>query len=584
MCVFTCRSGGRKANQPKPGDTLTLRSRQRGDETAHRRITGRHISRLASQWPKFITVSRNPSLRRPDYDRRVTWQSLRSRLLSPIVRPTARPLSWGVLVAAAFITAEALLVLMLKRLAPENAFGAIFLLGVLVISAGWGLGLAVSPSVASALVYIYFHLEGGDSLLPATAVFLVLALLANLLVGQARLRAAESSGSPRKSAGWPASRRRLRRVATRVARGAALTDVYHVAVQELAQSLHVDHVTVLRFDPDGHCVVVAAHDHRDGPGLSVGEGFHWTAKVSARRSGTPDNPPASKVTKRCPAPSPPGCAAWASVRVQARRSSSMAWYAAQSSPAARASSAIAFETQIADVADLIATAIANSETRAELTASRSRIVAAADGARRGFEQDLHDGAQQRIVSLSLELRAVEAAVPDTDTELRTQLSNVVTGLAGLYSDLQELSRGIHPAILSRGGLGPAIKTLARRSPVPVQLEVNVDRRLPESVEVAAYYVAAEAMTNSAKHANAAEITVRAVLDDARLQLSVIDDGIGGATPGGGSGLIGLKDRVEALSGQLSVTSPPGEGCKRDCDDPGTSPDVMRRAVGTRAES
>jgi signal transduction histidine kinase len=217
------------------------------------------------------------------------------------------------------------------------------------------------------------------------------------------------------------------------------------------------------------------------------------------------------------------------------------------------------ETRISDFADLVATAIANAETRAELKASRARIVAAADLARRGIERDLHDGAQQRIVSLGLGLRTLEASIPEEQQAVRQQVENLVNGMADLYTDLQELSRGIHPAILSKGGLGPAIKTLARRSMVPVQLELAVDRRLPEPTEVAAYYVVAEALTNVAKHAKASGVTVRAGFVGDDLCVEVIDDGVGGAVPGGGSGLIGLKDRVEVVSGRLDVSTPAGGG-------------------------
>jgi signal transduction histidine kinase len=214
---------------------------------------------------------------------------------------------------------------------------------------------------------------------------------------------------------------------------------------------------------------------------------------------------------------------------------------------------------VMDFADLVATAIFNTETRAELTASRARIVTAADQARRRFERDLHDGAQQRIVTLGLELRAIEASAPAGDGDLRTQLGDVIDGLSGLYADLQELSRGIHPAILSRGGLGPAIKTLARRSPVPVDLDLDLDGHLSESVEVAAYYVTAEALTNTAKYAEASQVSVRAAMGDGVLHLTITDDGIGGANADGGSGLVGLKDRVDALSGTLEVSSPSGGG-------------------------
>jgi signal transduction histidine kinase len=143
--------------------------------------------------------------------------------------------------------------------------------------------------------------------------------------------------------------------------------------------------------------------------------------------------------------------------------------------------------------------------------------------------------------------------------LRERLSDVVTSLTGVSEDLQEISRGIHPAILSRGGLGPALKTLGRRSAVPVDLRVAIDRRLPESVEVAAYYVVAEALTNAAKYARASEVQVSAEADGPNLRLSIRDDGIGGADSHKGSGLIGLIDRVEALGGELRISSVVGSG-------------------------
>ncbi|MCW2507705.1 MAG: Histidine kinase [Modestobacter sp.] len=199
------------------------------------------------------------------------------------------------------------------------------------------------------------------------------------------------------------------------------------------------------------------------------------------------------------------------------------------------------------------------ETRGELTASRARIVAAGDQARRRIEHDLHDGTQQQLVALVLDTRSAEAAVPPELPELKAQLARVADGLGGALDDLRELSRGIHPAILSEGGLGAALKALARRSVVPVLLEVDIQQRLPEPVEVAAYYVVSEALTNAAKHARASVARVDARAGDGALQISVSDDGIGGADAGRGSGLIGLTDRVEALSGTISVSSPAGKG-------------------------
>jgi signal transduction histidine kinase len=198
-------------------------------------------------------------------------------------------------------------------------------------------------------------------------------------------------------------------------------------------------------------------------------------------------------------------------------------------------------------------------SRDELAASRARVVAAGDETRRRIERDLHDGTQQRLVSLGLELRAAEATVPPGHDELRRRLAHAASGLAGALEDLQEISRGIHPVILSRGGLGPALRTLARRSAVPVTLDVRGDGRLSEPVEAAAYYVVSEALTNAAKHAGGSEVHVDVDAAGTELRLSVRDDGAGGARFGAGSGLIGLRDRVEALDGTLELDSPEGGG-------------------------
>jgi signal transduction histidine kinase len=179
--------------------------------------------------------------------------------------------------------------------------------------------------------------------------------------------------------------------------------------------------------------------------------------------------------------------------------------------------------------------------------------------RRRLERDLHDGAQQRLVALGLELRAAEERVPDELQPLKEQISRLVTSVAAVSAEVQEISRGIHPAILSNGGLGPALKALARRSTVPVDLDLNVDRRLPDSAEVAAYYVVAEALTNAAKHARASVVDVCVQAAGANLRVVIRDDGIGGAAAGKGSGLTGLIDRVEALGGQMTIQSQAGSG-------------------------
>ena len=198
-------------------------------------------------------------------------------------------------------------------------------------------------------------------------------------------------------------------------------------------------------------------------------------------------------------------------------------------------------------------------SRVELAASRARIVTAADETRRRIERDLHDGVQQRLVSLMLAQRGAAAMVPPELGELRAQLSGVVDGLAGALEELQEISRGIHPAVLAHGGLVVALKALARRSAVPVELEVRIATRLPVPVERAAYYIVSEALTNTAKHARASTVHVVVEARDGVLGLSIRDDGVGGADPARGSGLIGLTDRVDALAGTIDVASPVGAG-------------------------
>jgi signal transduction histidine kinase len=202
----------------------------------------------------------------------------------------------------------------------------------------------------------------------------------------------------------------------------------------------------------------------------------------------------------------------------------------------------------------------NEDLRAQkLSASRARLVAAADETRRRIERDLHDGAQQQLVSLSLALRSAEASVPSGLEQLRAEISQVAAGLTGVGDELRELSHGIHPAVLSHGGLGPALRMLARRSAVPIELDVRSDRRLTKGVEVAAYYVISEALTNVAKHAHASLVHVDVDAEDSVLHVEIRDNGIGGAAPEKGSGLVGLRDRVEAVGGTIDIVSPAGNG-------------------------
>jgi GAF domain-containing protein len=352
----------------------------------------------------------------------------------------------------------------------------------------------------------------------------------------------------------------LRRVATLVAREAPSDEIFPTVAEEVGRFVGVEAATLLRYEADATATALASWGDRDAP-ILVGtrmslDGENVTALVL--RTGRParidDYTSASgslgthirDLGYRSAVGSPILVRGqiWGALVVGSRK--------AEPLPAG-------IESRIAQFTDLIATAISNIQARSDLAASRARIITTTDETRRRFERDLHDGIQQRLVSLALELKGAEAISPPAPGELRAQLRLVSEGLTGLLDDVRELSRGIHPAILSEGGLGPALRALGRRSAVPVRLKVNVDGRVDERVEVAAYYVVSEALANAAKHARASTAEIRIEARNGILDLTIQDDGIGGADPARGSGLTGLMDRVEALGGTLAIESPSGEG-------------------------
>jgi PAS domain S-box-containing protein len=351
----------------------------------------------------------------------------------------------------------------------------------------------------------------------------------------------------------------LRRVATLVARGVPAAEVFAAVTEEVGLLLAVADTAMLRYEDDDRATVMASWGDvvnalPVGTELQV-EGENVTALV--RRTRRP-----ARIDEYARASGALGhrmrdlgisAAVGCPIEVDGRL-----WGVIVAASVSRALPADT-ESRVAQFTELIATAISNIHARTELAASRARIVTTMDETRRRFERDLHDGAQQRLVSLALELRGAEAMAPPEQEDLRGQLSRLGEGLAGVLDELRELSRGIHPAILSEGGLDPALRALERRSPVPLELDLDLDGRLEEPTEVAAYYVISEALTNTAKHAQASRAQVRVEARDDTLEVTIRDDGVGGADPAGGSGLIGLADRVEALGGTLDISSPRGEG-------------------------
>jgi PAS domain S-box-containing protein len=352
----------------------------------------------------------------------------------------------------------------------------------------------------------------------------------------------------------------LRRVATLVANGVPPADLFAAVAEEVGQLLPVEHALMGRYEPDGTVTFVAGWS-KDGDPSAVGtrhglEGKNIGTFVFATGwSG--------RIDDYGDASGPLGDFA----RERGFRSSvgtpiivdGRLWGVMLAATTLQEPLPPDMEARLADFTDLVATAIANAETGAQLAASRARIVATADDTRRRIERDLHDGAQQQLVTLALALRSIEAAVPLEPHELREKVAQVVEGLAGVLGELREMSHGIHPAVLSEGGIGPALRTLARRSVVPVELDIRGERRLPEQVEVAAYYVVSEALANAAKYAHASGVHVDVMTEDSTIRLAIRDDGVGGADPALGSGLIGLRDRVEALGGTITIASPAGGG-------------------------
>jgi signal transduction histidine kinase len=349
----------------------------------------------------------------------------------------------------------------------------------------------------------------------------------------------------------------LRRVATLVARGVPQEEVFAAVTDEVGRLFPVDSAGMYRYEPDGTLTFVASLGVM-GERLPVGSrwriGGHNLGPL-VFETGRP-----ARIDSYADATGPLGTAVHETgirssvgvpITVEGRLWGLMGIASTQDQPLP-----LNAEARLASFTELVATAIANAQSRAELLASRARIIAAADETRRRIQRDLHDGIRQQLISLILDLRQLQAALPP---EQQGSLSRIAKRASDAFDQVEEISQGIHPAILSEQGLTPALKALGRRSAVPVELELHTRRRLPDQVEVAAYYAVSEALANAAKHARASVVHIELDAPESAVRLAIRDDGIGGADPAQGSGLTGLRDRIEAVGGTLGVTSRAGDG-------------------------
>jgi PAS domain S-box-containing protein len=353
----------------------------------------------------------------------------------------------------------------------------------------------------------------------------------------------------------------LRRVATTVASEADQETVSAVVTEEVGRLLGGHTANMVRYTPDGWAVVTGGWSTGAARNVPVGTRGPLGGSTLASliyRSGRPERIDSYEgltgtmadtlrelgIRSSVGAPIMLGGRLWGAVIVSTMHDQ----------PFPEGS-----EQRIADFAELVALALENAEARRELAASRARIIEAGDSERRRLERNLHDGAQQRLVAVSLSLRTCERMLAAGDPQALELLGHAKAELAGALEELRELARGIHPAILTDHGLVPALETLAERAGVPVEISAQLDGRLPEPVEVAAYYIVAEALTNASKHARASRVQVLIARSNATALVEVADDGIGSADQRRGSGLRGLRDRVEALGGELGLESPEGAG-------------------------
>jgi len=353
----------------------------------------------------------------------------------------------------------------------------------------------------------------------------------------------------------------LRRVATLVASSARPEEVFQAVAEEAGRLLDARTAATVRFDPET-AVIVGSWNDGEGADLEVGTPVPYSDPDSpvyraTHRGGRIDDyadlpGEAARLTRLAGyrsavmAPITAGGRLWGTLAVFSASSRHFAPDAQQ---------------RLADFTSLVALALESAEAHAQLTASRARIVEASVAERRRLERNLHDGAQQRLVTLAVHLRRAQEALHEDPAAAEAILAAAGDDLKLALEELRELARGLHPAVLTDRGLEPALQSLARRAPFPVEIAGVPALRLDEGVEAAVYYLVAESLTNAAKYADATEVRVELSTTNDEVVVTVDDDGNGGAKIDGGSGLRGLSDRIEALGGRLHLSSPPAGGTR-----------------------
>lgn len=400
----------------------------------------------------------------------------------------------------------------------------------------------------------------------ASQLFVAVAALTSLVLAAVTAERSASEGAQRKLTEEQAA---LRRIATLVAGEAASQRVFEQVTAEAARTVRASAASLARFEGDGTAVFVGGWSESGTLAFPVGSriSLDGTAVLaSVRETGEPQR--IDRYEDRTGEIAAQfrsfgyGSATAAPVKLGGQ-----VWGALVAAGPLDAPLPDGSERRLTDFADLVAQALANADAYRKLAASRVRIVAAADTERRRLERNLHDGAQQRLVSLAVQLRIIKANLQRDPESAETLLAEAGSELDQALDELRELARGIHPAMLAERGLAVALQVLGERAPVPVEITRIPDGRLPEPIEAAIYYVVAEAITNVAKYAQATKATVAIERWSGIATVVVSDDGIGGAEPGPGSGLVGLADRVEALGGRLHIDSPPGRGTQLSAEIP-----------------